>query len=158
MKRHPKISLRKPEHTSSARAHGFNQDSVNNFYDKYEKLIKEHNIKPECIWNVDETPVSTVPKGTAKVVAEKGKKQVGRLVSAERGEHTTAEICFSAVGNYMPPMIIFPRVRYKEAFSIGAPPGAKVECNISGYMNTDLFFKWMESMDVSKFMKSVDVI
>lgn len=61
------------------------------------------------MYNVEETRVTVNPKGASKIIAGKGKRQVGALTSGERGELVTAEICFSTVGAYMPPMLIYPR-------------------------------------------------
>lgn len=38
IKRHPEISLRRPEATSMQRANGFNQGAVNHFFDLYEAM------------------------------------------------------------------------------------------------------------------------
>lgn len=151
LQRHPELSLRKPEHTSKARAQGFNEKSVSEFYNLLEKTVQQHNITPDNIYNVDETPVSTVPKKTAKVLAAKGQKQVGGLVSGEQGEHVTAEICFSATGKYMPPTIVFPRVKANEEIMNGAPQGTRCEFHSSGYVQSDIFFRWMQ--DFIEFSK-----
>jgi hypothetical protein len=76
------------------------------------------------VFNVDETGVTTVPGKPTRIVALKGRKQVGRLTSAERGQLCTVELCFSASGQYIPPLIIFPRVRMKEELMDGMPPGS----------------------------------
>lgn len=64
-------------------------------------------------------------------------------MSAERGERVTAEICFSASGEYMPPYFIFPRARVNPEFCEGAPSGATIEFHPSGYMKSHIFYKWM---------------
>lgn len=66
------------------------------------------------------------------------------MVSGERGEHVTANICFSAAGKYMDPTVIFPRKNYNADFEIGKPEGTAVEFNPSGYMNTEIFSRWMQ--------------
>lgn len=43
----------------------------------------------------------------------KGKKLVGKIVSAERGQTITLVCAMSATGNYVPPAFIFPRKRIK---------------------------------------------
>lgn len=60
LKRNPRISLRYPEHTSMARAKGFNRDAMNKFFDLLESILKKYNISPEDIYNVDETGIMTV--------------------------------------------------------------------------------------------------
>lgn len=58
------------------------------------------------IYNVDETGVTTV-QNPKQVVTEKGKKQVGAITSAERGELVTVVCAVNAAGNAVPPMLIF---------------------------------------------------
>jgi hypothetical protein len=41
-------------------------------------------------------------------------------------------------------MIIFKRQRMHPALMIGAPPGSLVDFSESGYINSDLFVKWLE--------------
>lgn len=58
------LSYRKAEHTSVARANGFNKEPVTRFYDLLEKIIVENKIKPRNIWNVDKTGVTINTKST----------------------------------------------------------------------------------------------
>ncbi|KAJ8949417.1 hypothetical protein NQ318_007517 [Aromia moschata] len=64
------------------------------------------------IWNTDETGVSTVSK-PSKIVAAKGKRNVGSVTSGERGTNVTLLTAVSASGNTVPPMFIFPRKNSK---------------------------------------------
>ncbi len=77
-------------------------------------------------------------------MTEKGKKQVGSVTSAERGELVTVVCAVNAAGNATPPMFIFPRVKFKDCFMIGAPPGAKGTSTRTGWMNEDT---WAEFLD-----------
>lgn len=79
-----------------------------------------------------------------KVVTEKGKKQVGSVTSAERGELVTVVCAVNAAGNATPPMFVFPRVKFKDCFMIGAPPGAKGTSTRTGWINEDT---WAEFLD-----------
>ncbi|XP_065665046.1 uncharacterized protein LOC136086699 [Hydra vulgaris] len=145
MLRHAKhLSLRKPEATSAARAMGFTKVAVKKFLELVEKVIDINKIDVERVWNVDETGISTVPKSLSKVISTKGKRQVGSLTSAERGQLVTAVVCCSASGRYMPPMLIFPRQRMKAELMDGASPGAWAECHPSGWIQTDLFINWLK--------------
>lgn len=77
------------------------------------KVYEKHPFPPHRIFNVDKTSLNTVPTKNTKIFAKKGRKQVARITSAERGESTTAVICGSARGNFVPPMLIFRRLRMK---------------------------------------------
>lgn len=50
----------------------------------------------------------------------------------------------SATGVYVPPMLIFPRVRMKDELKIGAPAGTLFRAHPSGWMQTELFVDWFE--------------
>ena len=50
----------------------------------------------------------------------------------------------SAAGNSVPPMMIFPQVNYKDHFIRGAPPGTIGDATPSGWMQTELFIKFIE--------------
>lgn len=78
------------------------------------------------------------------VLALRGKRQIGCVTSAERGILTTAAICMSATGHYIPPMLIFPRVRMTEQLKKGAPPDSLFSCNPTGWMNANEFCKWFD--------------
>ncbi|GBP08843.1 hypothetical protein EVAR_78245_1 [Eumeta japonica] len=129
MKRHPDLSIRKPKATSAARAMGFNKVAVNKFYFLLAEVYDKYNLTPDRIYNCDETGISSVSKTKSKIIAEKGRKQVGYLSSAERGQTITVEICLNAAGTYMPPMLIFPRQRMKPELLDRASPGTTAECD-----------------------------
>ncbi|XP_072395261.1 uncharacterized protein [Diabrotica undecimpunctata] len=144
LQRH-KLSLRLPEATSIARARGFNKQAITIFFfDILEPLQDKMKFTPNRIFNVDETGITTVQGRPSKVVALRGRKQVGTLTSAERGELSTAVICMSASGIFIPPMIIFPRVNMQQHFMHGVPPGTLGITHKSGWMQIDLFTKWFD--------------
>uniref|UniRef100_A0A1Y1NM29 DDE-1 domain-containing protein n=1 Tax=Photinus pyralis TaxID=7054 RepID=A0A1Y1NM29_PHOPY len=144
LNRHKDLSIRKPEATSGARAMGFNKVAVQQFFKLLEETVQKYKLTAEKNYNVDETGVTVNPKGSSKIIASKGKRQVGVLASAERGETITAEICFSASGACMPPMLIFPRKRMQQGFLDGLVPGGWVELNEKGWIDKILFFSWFK--------------
>jgi hypothetical protein len=103
----PALSLRTPEATSAARASGFNEVVVQNFFKLFEGLQSKFNFPPSRIYNCDETGIMTVPNKQSKILSTRGKKQVGVLTSAERGTLVTAEICCNAAGNFVPPCLSY---------------------------------------------------
>ena len=123
MKRHSdKLSLRQPTGTSTARVTGFNKEQVGIFFDLYEKERAAHDYPPSRIFNVDETGVTVVQKKQPKILALKGKRQIGALTAAERDSLITIVVCMSASGIFVPPLIIFPRKNANHLLTRGAPP------------------------------------
>ena len=139
MKRHPGISVRLPEGTSINRATTFNKISVEKFFNNLEPFLA---IDSSRIYNVDETGISTFAR-LSKILAKRGKARVAVATSGERGTNTTVICCMSATGSFVPPMFIFKRLRMAEHLINDAPVGSIGDCSESGWVNEDLYGKWL---------------
>lgn len=145
MNRHQDLSLRTAESTSLQRAAGFNQAQVTRFFDQLETLIEKHNFGPSHIFNADETGVSVVHNNKLKVISVKGKKQVGKLTSAERGRNVTVLLSINATGDiFVPPLFVYPRVRIDQDLKKDAPMGSIFDGQKSGWITAEGFLKWMQ--------------
>lgn len=138
------LSLRTPNPTSLARMMGFNKTQIDIFFGNLSKLYKEHIFPPGSVYNMDESGISTVPNKIPKIVSTKGKKLVGKISSAERGETVTLVCAMSAAGNFVAPAFIFPRKRMKNELMDGSPPESIGLCSDSGYINSTLFIEWLK--------------
>jgi hypothetical protein len=143
MKDNPCLSLRIPEATSMSRATAFNKERLNEFFDKYESILDKYKFTANQIYNVDETGLSTVHK-PSKIIAQKGKHQIGAITSGERGVTTTCVCCMNAAGEFVPPMLIFKRVRMNDCLKKGAPPGTVFGCSKNGWITSELFVQWLK--------------
>jgi len=146
MKRHPQLSLRKPEALSYARAKNANAKVIENFFVKLASVCAHLNIlsKPMQIFNADETGISKVHKPCMKVLAKRGQKMVWFLTSGERGRTHTVLVYGSAAGYVVPPLMIFPRARMNDSLKAGAPPGTRFEVSPKGWINHDIFLRWLD--------------
>ena len=97
LRRHPELSIRKPESTSIQRALGYNRAKIKVFEDVLKKELFTNDgsrkIPPENIFNVDETGV-TVNHKPQKIVAARGKKSVAVINSAERGKLSRQSVVY----------------------------------------------------------------
>lgn len=114
LKRHPQIALRKPEGTSINRIKAFNQTDVKLFYENLGALYEKYKFRPDNIYNVDESGITTVQK-PSKCASPKGIKQLGFKTSGERGQNVTIICCMNAIEKYIAPMFTFPRKRMMTA-------------------------------------------
>ncbi|KAK0131245.1 hypothetical protein N1851_034067 [Merluccius polli] len=76
MKRHPRLSIRRPQATSLLRNSNFNEVTVGMFFEKLTTVYQRHQFEAKDIWNVDETGLVTVQK-PGFMVATKGIRRVG---------------------------------------------------------------------------------
>ena len=84
MKQHSnKPSSCHPTGTSPARAAGFSKEQVGILFGLHEKEeLAAHDYPPSRIFNVDETGLTVVQKKQPKILALKGKRQIGALTAA----------------------------------------------------------------------------
>lgn len=143
LKRNSSLSYRIPEAVSLARARSFTAENVRSFFTKLQELYERLGLTPDRILNLDETGLTTSQK-PQKVVAKTGSRQISQLVSHERGQHVTLLGIVNAIGNAVPPCLIFPRKKFLPTMVTGAPPGTKGMCHSSGYMTTELFLECLQ--------------
>nr|CAH7729983.1 unnamed protein product [Callosobruchus chinensis] len=106
--------------------------------------MEQNQFSANRIHNVDESGLCVVQTRCPYVISVKGKRQVGALTSAERGSLITVVMCMSAAGNFVPPMLIFPRKKSCEQLKKGAPPGTIFRFHPSVWIQCHLFTDWFD--------------
>ena len=141
MKRHPQLSIRKPDPTSIGRMSAFNRHNIQQFYANIERVLKDRELEAHQLWNCDETGITTV-QVPERIIAEKGERQVAAVTSAERGTLVTMCNAVNASGSTIPPFYIFPRVHFRDHFLRNSVPGSGGAANPSGWMIESTFVEW----------------
>ena len=145
--RHSNLSVRQAEAVSIQRAQGFNKPKVDRFYAVLKTIMfsndGQQKVPASNIYNVDESGF-TICQKPGKIVASKGKHNVGMLTSAEKGKTVTTVCCASATGDYVPPLIIFPRAKLRPSLMDHAPPGSVGAANKTGWMQQETFTQWFD--------------
>ena len=137
------LRLCSAEKCSLGRAVGFNKVQSHRFFENLKTVLEDKKFPPHRIFNMDESGLSTVSNNTPKVILRKGKRHVGKVVSADRGQNVTVVCSMSPTGIYVPPAIIFPRKRMNDDLYRDAPEGSLPLISDTGYMNTELFIDWL---------------
>ncbi|ESO04017.1 hypothetical protein HELRODRAFT_173085 [Helobdella robusta] len=123
MKRRPSLSIKSPESCSLSRATSFNRHNIGQFYKNLEKIFLKspQSAYPSRIFNLDETATTNVQKRCSKVVGAKGMKQVNQATRAEKKSLVTTCCIICANGTFLPPAMVFPRVRFQKRMLKSSP-------------------------------------
>ena len=138
-----KLFLCKLQPTCLGRSSAFNKETFRIVFKNYKIVLERYHFEPSNIWICDETGITTVHV-PPKILAQKGKKQIGSITSAERGNNVTMIAAINATGSSIPPLLVFPRTKFKDYMLNGAPPGSVGAASKSGWSNEVIFLQFLE--------------
>ena len=138
------LKLVKPKKLSIARAKNASPQNISNYFKELSTVLTNNNLhnKPESIFNIDETGVTTA-HSPPKVVCDKDTKP--QSITPERSATITIIAGGNAMGNFIPPYYVFPGKRWNTEFLAGAAPGASGEMSESGWSNMQVFHKYIKT-------------
>ena len=145
LKRHPRLSIKKPEHLQKLRKDARKPDIIYEFYETLETTMTDKNLnsieKSNFVFNADESGFPSDPS-RIRAIGTKG-KPLCRVSGGSGRENTTVLACVGADGSFLPPLIVFkgaavqPRWTSKDAF-----PGTLYATSNNGWMEEPQFFFW----------------
>lgn len=153
LKRHPNISQRRAQQLNPARAQKLNRYIVDDYFTKLGSLLDRTGLKhrPEKLYNMDEKGCRLTLHHQQRVLAQKGSRRV-HIVAPEHAENVTIVACANALGQVVPPMILFKGQRQKPTYTDGLPTGSVVCMTPKGSMTTGTFLTWLDHF--AKFMSA----
>ncbi|CAG7786668.1 unnamed protein product [Allacma fusca] len=141
--RHPGVCFRQGTPTSLIRIQSFTKSAVYRFFDQLESVIAANNFTDSTIFNADETGISLVANRSPPRLARKGVRSVPVMVPAERGTLVTFTCCFSASGQYIPPLFVFPQGGKLERIR-NYPAGSIFQKSKRGWSTSQTFLAWLK--------------
>lgn len=147
LKRDPHLSRRKAQLMNPARAQKLNKFIVEDHFTKLTKIFDEMNLhqNPQNLFNMDEKGCRLTIHHQQQVIGQKGTKRV-HLVAPEHAENVTIAGCCNALGNHIPPMVIFKGKRLKREWEENLPHGTLVKMAEKGSMTTELFIEFLRHL------------
>lgn len=119
-----------------------NAEVIKQYYDLLEEK-HELNSCPGQIYNMDESGIPVDPR-CPNVIAKRGQKKVRYRVSGKK-EQITIIACINAVGQSIPPMVIFNRKYLNHLWTKGEVPGTFYGMSEKGWTEQELFKLWLKN-------------
>ena len=133
-----------------SRVRSTSEVNTKNYFQELESILDKYQLKnrPELIWNVDETGI-TPDHTPPKIVASKGEKPY--IITAGRSATTTVIAAGNALGETIPPYIIYKGQRLTEEITKGCLPQTKYVTTPNGWSTSETF----QDFIVNHFIKHV---
>jgi len=123
-KRHPDLKMKKTVGLEKARAKALNETTVKEFFDMIVDVIKEYNILPENIYNMDEKGIQLGIGARITAMIDRDQQTVYSLEDGNRELVTVIEtIC--ADGSILHPSVIFQGLRRNPEWGRNNPCNAR---------------------------------
>ncbi|KAJ4443802.1 hypothetical protein ANN_05582 [Periplaneta americana] len=159
MKRNPVISEKHAESLTRSRA-SVTKKSIEKWFQEVELTLTADGFRdvlnhPRRIFNADESGFLLCPK-SGKVLGPRGRGDFYHQVPNNEKEQLTVMGCFSASGETVPPMVIFPYKRLPRDVADSVPDSWAIGLSESGWMNSEVFFEYI-SNHFMQFLKNENI-
>ena len=118
-------------------------DKVVHWFDVIEEVLRDPDVLPENVWNMDETGVMLSKLNSVKVLVSKDNQHGCRGARVNRKSITAIE-CVSAIGKFLNPMIIWPASTHRANWITFPTPGWHYAYSDKGYTDSYLSLQWLK--------------
>lgn len=144
--RHPNLRVKTPKSLSAARAAAGDRETINHFFELVRTKMEEYGVTE--LYSIDETGFGTSNKDPHDKVLT-GLKDIAVKIAQEQHPHITAVMGNSSEGDVLPTLTIFKGKRIVDWMASpewSQIPHHKIAVSDEGFINTDLWTKYMESV------------
>jgi hypothetical protein len=137
LQRHPTFCFRKGNPIKRARA-AVSREEVQEFFVNY--MEASEGVPPENTYNCDESNFKDMT-ATSKVLTKRGTKYVETVQNTSHSS-TSVMFCGTAVGEMLPPMVVYKAQNSYKAWEERGPKGTVYSSSKSGWFDGFQYEKW----------------
>jgi hypothetical protein len=145
-KRHPEIQTVFARQLEASRRDGASYENVKRWFDAVASLYEQHHYSPSNIWNFDESGFGVGEEQVMKVLTFLDTKQQERVIAGKQEWVTDIE-CINAVGEALPPLLIFKGAYMNTRWlNERSPEGWFFATSKNGWTSNTLGLAWLQTV------------
>ena len=141
-KRHPELKARRVKAMDWKRHGGHIYDKVTEWFEVIGKVLQDPAIRPENVYNMDETGVLLSMLGSVKVLIGKDDIRDYRGADVKRTTVTVIK-CVSGDGRSLLPLVIWPASTHRSNWTTYPTPGWHYAHSKNGYNDSKISLEWL---------------
>lgn len=145
LRRQPELKAMRSKALDSNRHDHHIYHKVEEWFTLIGEQLKNPEILPKNVYNMDETGVLLSVLNTLKVLVSSDVPRPYRKAGVKRTLVTAIE-CISADVRSLPPLIIWPAVTHRSTWTTYPTPGWHFACSKTGYTDTDISLYWVRDV------------
>ncbi|XP_053389346.1 uncharacterized protein LOC128552342, partial [Mercenaria mercenaria] len=138
------LNIQRPKKRELARVFGGSASNIGDYFIELETVLSKYNLMniPASLWNVDETGI-TLDVPPPKIACGKGEQPF--IVTSSRRATTTVIAAGNALGETIPPYVIYKGQRLSEELTKGCFPQTKFTMTKNGWSTAETFKDFLEN-------------
>ena len=145
MKRQPQLACVKARKLKINRAKSVTEEVVHKYFENLKDILTKYDLFdfPQLIFNIDETGFSP-EHNPPKIVTKKGKAP--NAITSPKSTMVTCIGASNAIGDSVPPFLIFKDKKQNDDIKEGATPGCGFALSENGWSNSILFQEYISNI------------
>jgi hypothetical protein len=131
-------------------------EDIETFFKKLQRAIKRYRIGPSEIWNEDECGIriGCIRERVHVIVTRTSRKQRPEVLDPANRESCTLLGAVNAIGDSMPPWLVFKTFPVESWASIKADEDIRFARSETGFSNAEITIDWLRHFNITSWEKS----